>query len=145
MVNKDPKIIVGFHGIGKTWATQHNFNYSILDFWYNGYQTPEEILKDILELQTQYDFVLIDNSDLIRDILLINNINYYLIYPDIKLKEKYINNFKLLNYDESYIQDISDNWEKELNDISQELFPYKIELKEDMYLLDILDFNFLDK
>lgn len=139
----DPKIIVGFHGIGKTYAAQNlNLKYSIFDFFYTEFENKQDVLNGIIYSSTIYDYVLIDNNDFIRELLSINDIKYYLIYPNRHLKEKYINNFKLLNYDENYINNISDNWDNELDKIEKELFPYKIELKEDIYLSDILNFSF---
>lgn len=139
----DPKIIVGFHGIGKTYAAENlKLKYSLFDFYYSVYENEDDILKSIIYSSTIYNYVLIDNKDFIRDILLKNNIKYYLIYPNRDLKEKYINNFKLLNYDQNYIDNIFNTWDEELDKIDKELFPYKIELKEDIYLSDILNFSF---
>ncbi len=138
----DPNIIVGYHGIGKTYACRNVLDYSLNDFSLSFFDYGDVLLPNILLSSKQYDYVIIYNSDHVRELLKLNNINYYLIYPHVDLKESYINRFKSLHYDKVYIDNISDNWESELDKLSKETFPYKIELNDNTFLSDILSFNF---
>ena len=57
-------------------------------------------------------------------------------------KVKKILELNQYQYEIVKLDDISNNWDNELDKIEKELFPYKIELKEDIYLSDILNFSF---
>lgn len=98
---------------------------------------PNNYIKHIQENIGKVDIIFVSSHDVVRKALKDANIKYVLVYPDIGAKEEYMKRYKNRGNDDKFIKFISDNWENFINDMKQEQFPYKKELKDWQYLSSI--------
>lgn len=148
-------IISGFPGIGKTtfFQNQSDHNRKCLDIdssefsWIkdeSGANTkernpdfPNNYISYIKENIGKVDIIFISSHDIVRKALKDANILYVLVYPEISAKEEYIRRYKERGDNEEFINFINNNWDKFINEMKNEIFPYKKELKEWQYLSSI--------
>lgn len=81
---------------------------------------------------------LISSHKSVREELQKRNINYYLVYPDITLKEEYIKRYINRDSATDFILFIQDNWELFIKEIEEETFPELVKLEAGQYLSDIV-------
>ncbi len=74
-----------------------------------------------------------------RNALKENEISYTLVYPDISLKEEYIQRYKSRGNNEKFISFIADNWESFIKDMENEKFPILVKLESNEYLSDVFN------
>jgi len=124
------RIISAFPGVGKTYY--HNkYKDTTLDSdsslfsWVNvsGYKVrnpdfPDNYIQHIKENIGKYEFIFVSTHKEVRDALLENCLFFYLIYPDIDLKEKFLNKYKERGSSDSFIKLLSDNWENWIKELS---------------------------
>lgn len=121
------KIISAFPGTGKSYyhskhpditldSDSSNFSW-IKDE--NGVNTaernpdfPQNYINHIKENIGKYKYIFVSSHKQVRDALLDNCIFFYLVYPDERRKEEFLERYRNRGNDEKFIQLISDNWEK---------------------------------
>lgn len=140
------KIISAFPGCGKTYCFKNKQDCfkRILDSdsshfsWIkdeNGNNTkvrnpefPDNYIKYIKDNIGKAEIIFVSSHEIVRKALEENNIEYTLIYPSIEQKEEWIRRFKNRNDNKQFIDFISNNWEKFINEMDNETFPKKIKL-----------------
>lgn|SRR5690606_36026437 len=140
------RIIAGFPGVGKSHLTTLD-NLSVLDLDSSNFSHnengelnpdfPENYIKEIKLNIGKVEYILISTHKEVRELLQVYNIPYTIVYPDMYLKEEYLDRYVKRNSKESLINHISENWENYIMDIENETFPMLIKLHSGEYLTDV--------
>ena len=142
---KDTLIISGFPGVGKT--SLYNRKYEdliILDSdssTFDKEDFPENYIKHIKENIGKVDIILVSSHKDVRLALDSNKIKYILIYPNLSLKDEYLERYRLRGSVQSFIDLISKNWElwiKEIVEHEHSEYLTKIELESGEFATDFL-------
>lgn len=154
---KDTKIISAFPGTGKTYCYNKykNTDIKILDSdssefsWIkdkDGNNTkernpkfPNNYIEHIKENIGKVDIIFVSSHDIVRKALKDNDINYILVYPCVHYKDIYIDRYIKRGNNENFINFIDKNFEKFINEMDNETFPYKIILTGKETINDILE------
>ena len=146
------KIIACYAGVGKNRAIELlekdgyrvNSIEKLRDF-YKKYPTPSDYVNEINRLAKKSDFLFIPYFMNMEERYLDGNVNYYLIYPNIKCKSKFIKRFKDLDFTKDQIEYLSDNWDEMITDCIQSNIPdcNKIEVNYDEFVYDVIKNLFL--
>lgn len=147
------KVISGFPAVGKSQFVKDNQDLLVLDSdssqfsWLkdendNNTKTrnpkfPQCYIDYIKENIGQVDIILVSSHDNVRKALEDNKIEYCLVYPSKTLKEEYMNRYIKRGNDYNFIKFIEANWDKFIDDIEQEKFPFLIKLWGNQYLSDL--------
>lgn len=147
------KIISGFPAVGKSQFVKDHQDLLVLDSdsskfsWVKdseGNNTkvrdpefPQCYIDHIKESIGNVDIILVSSHDVVRKALKDNNIKYYLVYPSRTLKEEYMNRYIKRGNGYSFIKFIESNWDKFIDDIEEEKFPFLIKLWTNQYLNDL--------
>ena len=126
------KIISAFPGTGKSYyhnkhkettldSDSSNFSW-IKDE--NGNNTsirnpnfPQNYIEHIKENIGKYEFIFVSSHKEVREALLNNCIFFYLVYPDDRRKDEFIERYINRGNNEKFIQLISDNWDEWMKEI----------------------------
>ncbi|AMS01258.1 AAA family ATPase [Bacillus phage AR9] len=141
------KIISGFPGIGKS-TLYNNTDLKVLDSDSSNFSWsrpgvrnkdfPQNYIDHIKENMGKVDIILVSSHDVVREALNDNNIDYYIVYPDIKLKDEYLKRYKERGNDDKFLSFIEKNWESFINAIEDENNATLIKLHSNEYLSDII-------
>jgi len=153
---KNTKIISGFPGVGKSYMFNNNSKLTILDSdssnfsWVKddkGNNTsernpnfPSNYVQHIKENIGKVDIIMVSSHDIVRKSLQDANINYTIVYPDISLKDEYIQRYKDRGSNEGFVTMINKNWSNFIVETEKETFPKKIVLCEGEFLADVINF-----
>ena len=137
------KIISAFPACGKTYCSENKQNLfnGILDSdssnfsWVkeNGKRKrnpnfPKNYIEHIKENIEEVEIIFISSHNIVRKALEDNNIEYYLIYPDINLKNEWVERFIRRGNSDKFIEFIKNKWEYFITEMDMETFPTKIRL-----------------
>lgn len=143
-------VISGFPGIGKSYLTnKHGDKVSDSDSslfsWVKGKEGvernpdfPSNYMEHIKEVSKTHDYVLVSSHEEVRRALEDNGINYTSVYPDIALKDEYIERYRKRGSHEKFIDLISENWDEFILSLEKESFPNKLVLKKGEFLSDVI-------
>lgn len=138
---KDTLLISGFPGVGKTSLYQKSSgDFIILDSdssTFDKAEFPNNYIRHIKENIGKVDIILVSSHKDVRLALESNNIEFFLVYPNIGLKDEYLERYKKRGSTQAFIDLISKNWELWINEIielenSKNMM--KFELKSNEYL-----------
>jgi hypothetical protein len=138
---KNTKIISAFPGCGKTHLFK-NTDLIILDSDSSKFDKkhfPDNYIKHIKENIGKVDIILVSSHDVVRKALVENDIFFYLIYPNIELKDDYIDRYKERGSPENFINLLDSKWIQWITEVENQSNCFKIELSKNQYLSDILD------
>lgn len=155
------KIICGFAGIGKTYVSSKynriidlessDFKWQYLEFETQNIDKekrkgiiekvknpnwPLNYVNEIITKQKEYDFVLISLDLEVRNLLKEKGYSYIVCFPSKEQKNDFLNRYKKRGNNEKFIENISLNYEKWIDDLMLE--ENKIILKSGQYLEDVL-------
>jgi len=121
------QVISGFPGVGKTYITKNHKGLSISDSdsssfsWVSpGVRNPDfprNYIRYIQENLDYYDVIFVSSHRVVRNALAENRIHFTLVYPDICLKEEYLERYRKRGSDEEFIKMMCENWEGFLGEI----------------------------
>jgi len=80
------------------------------------------------------DVILVSSHAVVRKALEENDIKYELVYPNIKLKEGYLERYRQRGNEQTFIDMMNTNWGKFIKEIKKETFPTLVELQSGQYL-----------
>ena len=150
-LSRTVKIILGFPGVGKTYAKEYykGTNVHVLDSDSSNFSKdmfPDNYIDYIKQLiqEKDIDMLFISSHDSVRkaiyeDEYIMNNAAVYICYPDKSLKEDFIERFKNRGNNDNFIELISNNWDKWIDNIENEgyFFPLKLKTTGDTLLKQI--------
>lgn len=135
-------IISGFSNIGKSSLKEYkNINYIDLDTCYFNKIDSSWIsiyIECILALKDKYDYVLITTHGDVLHELNKRKIKYYLVYPEIELKEEYKKRAIKRKSSQDFIEGFFSRWDTHINDCIKNSNKNKIILQENQYLSDVI-------
>jgi hypothetical protein len=99
-----------------------------------------EYIKEICR-QGNTDIIFVSSHKTVRDALRRKGFVPLVVYPDISLKEEYIQRYKDRGNDESFIKMMDENWESFILDI-EENESNKYKLKSGQYMIDVPIMNY---
>lgn len=144
---KNTKVISGFPGVGKSVLTS-NSNFIVLDSDSSSFSWsekgirhpdfPANYMAHIQENMGAFDYILVSSHDIAREALKESGIEYTLVYPDMELKEEYVERYKARGNNEGFVTFISENWPSFISNIEKETFPTLVKLNSNQYLSDVL-------
>lgn len=99
---------------------------------------PNNYFKALNSVRDKYDYILVAD-EIVNEFLVKNNYEYWIVYPDISLKEEYLNRCKNRGNNDEFIYWYSRLWDEWINISKNDLHASKhIELKSNQYLEDVL-------
>lgn len=104
-----------------------------IEGWINIY------VECLLALKEEYNYVLITTHGSVLNELNKRNIDYYLVYPDKKLKEEYQKRAIERGGNEEFIEGFFQKCDTHVNDCTNNKSKYKIVLKSHEYLSDVIN------
>ena len=141
------KVVAGFPGVGKS-VLSKNSNLNVLDSdsskfsWIEpGVRHPDFPQNYINHIKVNIgvaDIILVSSHDVVRKALAESGIEYYLVYPDISLKEEYLDRYRQRGNDEKFIALLKSKWEEFILSIEEETFPTLLKLSSNQYLSDVI-------
>lgn len=151
-------IVSAFAGVGKTTLAQM-YKEDVIDLesgnfkWLDNEGTenlkgnkkipnpkyPINYLEAIKKANSQYKVVLISQHDVIRKCLDAVKLDYIVVYPEIGLKEEFIERYKLRDNNDNFINLISSKWENWISDLNLIQNHKKIVINKGQYLSDFVE------
>lgn len=142
-------VISGFPAIGKTYLF-NNSNLKVTDSdsskfsWIEkGVRHPDfpsNYIRHIKECMGVYDIVLVSSHEEVRKALQEANIDYTLVYPNIGLKNEYIQRYKDRGNPESFINLIEANWDNWIEAMEEDPADTHLILSSGDYLSDFIQY-----
>ena len=99
---------------------------------------PENYIKHIKRIKDKYDVIFVSSHKEVRDELLKNKIDFYVVIPSVSLRDEYIKRFEERGSPKEFIELISKNWFNWLKEITYDPRLHTIILGENQYIEDIL-------
>lgn len=142
------KIVSAFPGTGKTYFCNHtnlkvtdsdSSNYSRIKKNVKNPDFPNNYIIHIKDCIGRFDIILISSHEVVRTALGKEELEYSLVYPCIGLKKDYIERFKQRGSSKEFITLVSDNWNKWISELEQQVNCSHFKLGKGQYLSDILN------
>lgn len=130
---RKPKLILAFPGVGKSYCyrNQDELGYSILDSDSSHYskdrngerheEFPGNYIQHI-ENVTGVDFLMCSTHKEVRDALIEKNIPFTIFYPDISMKDLYMERFRQRRSPEAFIRLMDEKWEQFVGEVEELTF-----------------------
>lgn len=102
---------------------------------------PNNYINHIRKNIGKYKYIFISTHDVVREALMENEIKFHIVYPDLSMKEEYLDRYDKRGNDEGFIKLLNENWEEWIEAIMNidSEFCEKIKLDVDKpYLSDVL-------
>jgi hypothetical protein len=138
------EVIAGFPGVGKSYFCAHNTYLNIIDSdsslfsWISkgvrDPQFPDNYIEHIQKNIGEVDVIPVSSHKVVREALQEHKIAYTVVYPNLELKDEYIQRYRDRGNDENFIHMIEQNWDNFIKDIEAEAYPMKISLHAHEYL-----------
>jgi len=133
-------LCAGFPAVGKS----HLYNHSklkVLDSDSSKFDKaffPKNYIEHIKGNLGKVDIILISSHDVVRDALVKEGLDFTLVYPNIDLKDEFIERYKQRGSDEGFIKLVSGNWNDWITQLQNQNGCKKIELSTGQYLSDVI-------
>jgi hypothetical protein len=134
-------VISAFPGCGKSHFFRENKDKIVLDSDSSKFDKsnfPNNYIEHIKNNIGKADIILVSSHKEVRDALIDNDIKFTLVYPDISIKDEYLQRYKDRNSPESFIKLLGDNWELWIDELNNQKGCKKIKLKKGEYLSDVI-------
>lgn len=134
------KVISAFPAVGKT----HFFKTSKLNVLdsdsskFDKSKFPQNYISHIKKNIGKVDVILVSSHDVVREVLVEDGIEFTLIYPDVKLKDEFIERYKERGSPESFISLVGENWSNWIEQLENQKGCKKVKLKSGQYLSDVI-------
>ena len=138
---KETMLVSAFPGCGKSHLFKNKGNKVILDSdssTFDKSEFPKNYIKHIKENIGKADVILISSHDVVRDALLVNGIKFTLVYPDITIKDEYIQRYIDRGNNEQFVKLLKENWETWIADMEKQKGCKHIKLQSGQYLSDVI-------
>ena len=138
---KETLVISAFPGCGKSHFFRENKDKIVLDSDSSKFDKsdfPNNYIEHIKKNIGKADIILVSSHKEVRDALVDNDIKFTLVYPDISIKDEYLQRYKDRNSPETFIKLLDDNWEIWIDEMNKQKGCKKIKLKKGEYLSDVI-------
>lgn len=133
-------VFAGFPGIGKSYFYKTS-KLNVLDSDSSKFDKsyfPKNYIDHIKSNLGRVDIILVSSHEDVRSALVKENIHFTLVYPDINMKDEFIERYKQRGNTESFIKLISNNWHNWIIQMQNQNGCNKIELSTGKYLSDVI-------
>jgi hypothetical protein len=133
-------LCVGFPAVGKSYFYKHS-KLKVLDSDSSNFDRasfPENYIDHIKANLGKVDIILISSHEVVRDALVKENMQFTLVYPNIDLKQEYLDRYKQRGSPESFIKLVSDIWPEWIEQLQNQNGCRQIELSTGQYLKDVI-------
>nr|WP_238333031.1 hypothetical protein [Brevibacillus laterosporus] len=96
-------------------------------------------MQHIEENIGKVDYICVSSHEVVREALQEKGINYTLVYPEISLKDEYLQRYRNRGSANSFVEFISSKWGNFIHDIERETFPKLIKLEGGQFISDVLE------
>ena len=140
------RVISAFPGCGKTHF--HNKHGIISDYWtldsdsskFDKANFPQNYLEHIKKsLENKCRFIFVSSHKPVREELVKEGIKFALVYPDIKLKDEYIQRYKDCGSNETFVKLLETNYENWITELTIQGGCEHIVLQSGQYLSDVIE------
>lgn len=152
---KKTLVISAFPGCGKTYFFNNFKNFLVSDSDSSNFswikdsegnnttqrnpEFPKNYIDHIKNNIGVYDIIFVSSHNVVVEALKNNNIDFTIVYPDIELKEDFLERYKNRGNNESFIKFISEHFEEFVKAIDDDVSLNKIKLtKEKRFLKDVI-------
>jgi len=138
---KSTILLSAFPGTGKSHLFKNNKNLKILDSdssTFDKKDFPENYIKHIKENIGVVDIICISSHEEVRKALVDNGLMFLLVYPNIELKDEYIERYETRGNDKGFIELLTDKWDEWITDVSEQKNCIRIELGKNEFIGDKL-------
>lgn len=139
-------VICGFPGVGKSYVVRHqnDLGLKILDSdssTFDKKEFPQNYIEHIESVLSkgEVDIILVSSHKVVREALKENNIDFFLVYPDILCKDEYIERYQERGSPESFIDLLRKNWDNWITECKQETDCSHVVLKRGQTLYDWIE------
>jgi hypothetical protein len=133
-------LCAGFPAVGKSYLYNHS-KLKVLDSDSSKFDKaffPENYIDHIKVNLGKVDIILISSHKVVREALVKENMHFTLVYPNIDLKQEFIERYKQRGSPESFIKLVGDNWTEWIKQLQNQNGCKKIELSTGQYLKDVI-------
>ena len=133
-------LCAGFPGVGKSYIYNHS-KLKVLDSDSSKFDKaffPQNYIDHIKANLGKVDIILISSHDVVREELVKEGLDFTLVYPNIDLKDEFIERYKQRGSNEGFIKLVSDNWTEWITQLKNQNGCKKIELSTGQYLSDVI-------
>jgi hypothetical protein len=123
-------LCAGFPAVGKSYLYNHS-KLKVLDSDSSKFDKaffPKNYIDHIKANLGKVDIILISSHEVVRDALIKENMHFTLVYPNIDLKQEFIERYKQRGSPKSFIKLVSDNWTEWIEQLQNQNGCKKIEL-----------------
>jgi hypothetical protein len=144
--NKETMLVAAFPGTGKSHYCNVDVDYMPQGFAidsdsskFDKSQFPENYIQHIKQkIAEGYARVFISSHKEVRDALVLNNLPFVLIYPAKDLKQEYIDRYKQRGSNEKFVELVSNNWDKWIDELKSQKGCHHIELKSGQFVANVV-------
>ena len=148
-MNKTATVISGFPGIGKSTLFSKPNTLKVLDSDSSNFswsepkvrnpEFPNNYIQHIKDNQQKVDVILVSSHDIVRNALVEAEILFALVYPDLTMKEEYIQRYIKRGNNEGFVKLLSENYDLWITDLKKQVGASHFPLKAGQYLADVMD------
>lgn len=135
-------LIAAFPGTGKSFYCSSQNSEYISDSdssTFDKKDFPVNYIADTKQKILQnYSHVFISSHKEVRNELVKNNLEFILVYPNINLKQEYLDRYKSRKSSDAFIQLISNNWDSWLQELKNQQNCLHVELQAGQFIKDII-------
>ena len=137
------KVYSAFPGVGKT-TYFNTTSKNVLDSdssKFDKKKFPENYIEHIVRniQDPNVDKILVSSHKDVRDALVARGINFVLVYPDVSLKDEYIQRYKSRGNNDAFVELLNNNWDSWMREMDNQKGCYKVKLNAGQYLTDVID------
>lgn len=137
---KPTKLVSAFPATGKSHYYE-NTSLDVLDSdssKFDKTKFPQNYIEHIKNNLGKVDIIFISSHKPVRDALVNEGLEFTLIYPNIDLKDEYMERYKNRGNSQSFIDLLDTNWNNWIVELSNQEGCEKIELQQGQYISDVL-------
>jgi len=134
-------LLSAFPGTGKSHLFRNPGNKVILDSdssTFDKSDFPANYIRHIKENIGKADIICISSHEEVRNALVENDLYFTLIYPDISLKEDYVERYIERGSPEGFVNLISKNWDQWISELDNQEGCDKLVLQKGEYISDVI-------
>jgi hypothetical protein len=137
----DTLVVSAFPGCGKSHLFRNKGDKKILDSdssTFDKSQFPENYIKHIKSNIGDVDIILVSSHKEVRDALVDKGIKFTLVYPNMDIKDEYIQRYIDRGNDGKFVELLKQNWKNWVEELNQQSGCEKIKLDSGQYLSDVI-------
>lgn len=129
-----------FPGTGKTYYYMNPYNVALDSdsSKFDKSNFPQNYIEHIKSKIGKTDIIFISSHKEVRDALIENNLEFILVYPDISLKEEYLERYRKRMNTDDFVKLLDNNWGEWINQLQNQEGCKHIVLKSNEFISDVL-------